>query len=411
MDYRTLFFTYLASLTVYTAFAVLLALRNRKAEGLAWVAASLVAQLLKYTLQGLEGHIPAVLSALTANLLYLLAFIFQLLGLRWFVTRTPLERRWPLAVIGWLAVLYTVLYVERTPYIANLINIPVLFILAATVLILHRRARGIFHDVAQWTNVFLLGQLTVSTYRAVLTNVRYARPWLVVDGQHDPRWVYSLMLMMFFSTCVILCAFWFFVVEQQRELVQQSRTDALTGALNRRALYSEADRAMAALRSLGRPFVLILLDIDNFKSLNDRYGHAAGDHVLCGLVDCINRLLRSNDLLARTGGEEFAILLPETSAEQGTAAAERLRAAIDSLEIEFDGLPMHISVSIGLREAADKTETFDSVMHSADRAMYMAKRAGKNRAVLARSEAAGTQADAAPPPMRMAASQGQAATL
>jgi len=381
MDYRTLFFTYLASLTVYAAFTTLLALRNRKVHGLNWIAASLLIGVIKYCLQGLEGHVPTLFSSLIANELYLLSFVMQMLGLRWFVVKTPLRHRWPLILVALLAALYAVLYHFKIPYIANLINLPVLVILGVTAWILLRNGNGLFYQPSRWAAAFLLGEMLVSTYRAVLTNLVYVKPWMVVKGQHDPHWLYSLMAMMFFATCVFMSDLWFFFVELQVELVEQARTDALTGALNRRAFYHEAEREISRSLRTGKNLSVLVLDIDDFKTMNDTYGHAAGDRVLQQLVARIKSILRAQDLLARTGGEEFAILLPDASHDLAKAIAERICTSLQALDLTFDGMRCIISVSIGLAEMTPSLADFEKVLQHADAAMYAAKRAGKNRIV------------------------------
>jgi diguanylate cyclase (GGDEF)-like protein len=379
MDFKTLFFTYLASLTVYTAFAGLLALHNRKARGLCWIAGGLFVGLFKVILQGLEGRIPVVFSSLVANELYLLSFVMQMLGLRWFVNRQPMRRRWPLVFLTGLAVTYAILYSLRVPYIANLINIPAFLVLGTTGWLLLRHRQGLFRQASRWTAAFLFAEMAVSIYRAVLTNLHYALPWKVAGGQHDPLWVYSLMAMMFVSTCVIMCEFWFFVVELQSELIEQTRIDPLTGALNRRALYSEADREIARCLRSGQVLCTLLLDIDDFKHLNDTYGHAVGDLCLQSVVRLARNTLRKEDLFARTGGEEFAIVLAGTTQEHGMTVAERLRSAVENMECCFGEVRFHISVSIGLTAMEPTCVTFEELLHRADVAMYEAKHLGKNR--------------------------------
>jgi len=359
----------------------LLALRNRKVYGLNWIAGSLLVGVAKYALQGLEGRLPTLISSLVVNELYLLSFVMQMLGLRWFVVRTPLRHRWSLVLVGALAALYAVLYHFKIPYIANLINIPVLIILGVTAWILLRNGRGLFYQPSRWAAAFLLGEVLVSTYRAVLTNLFYVKPWMVVKGQHDPHWLYSLMAMMFLTTCVFMSDLWFFFVELQVELVEQARTDALTGALNRRAFYLDADREVSRSIRTGKNLSVLVLDIDDFKSMNDTYGHAAGDHVLQQLVERIKSILRVQDLLARTGGEEFAILLPDTTYDLAKAVAERIRASLQTLDLTFDGTHCAISVSIGVAEMTPSLTVFEKVLQHADAAMYAAKRAGKNRIV------------------------------
>ncbi|MES2390971.1 MAG: GGDEF domain-containing protein [Acidobacteriota bacterium] len=379
MDYKTLFFTHLASITVYAAFAGLLALYNRKVHGLCWISGGLLVGLVKVILQGLEGRIPTVFSSLVANELYLLSFVMQMMGLRWFVHRRPLRRRWPLALLTGLAGLYAVLYSLRVPYIANLINIPAFIVLGTTAWLMLRYGHGLFRQVSRWTAAFLFAEMAVSIYRAVLTNLHYALPWKVADGEHDSRWIYSLMAMMFFSTCVIMCQFWFFVVELQGELIEQTRIDPLTGALNRRALYIEADREIARCLRSGQVLCTLLLDIDDFKLLNDTHGHGAGDLCLQSLASLIRTTLRKQDMFARTGGEEFAIVLPDTPQEHALMVAERLRFALERMECNFGESRFYISVSIGVAAMAPTCAAFESLLHCADLAMYEAKHKGKNR--------------------------------
>jgi diguanylate cyclase (GGDEF)-like protein len=381
MDYRTLFLTFLASLSVYTACACLLAWRNRSVVGLSWIAAGLVASLGAVILQGLEGKIPTFFSSFISNELYFPSFVMQMFGLRWFVDRSPLDLRWLLRTGALLAALYAVLYFFHIGYVANVINIPTILILATTAWLLLRHGHGIFAQASRWASVFLFGEMVVYTYRAALTNMIYTDPWLVSGDQHDPRWLYSMMVLMFFSTCVIMCDFWFFVLELQRELMDQARTDPLTGALNRRALYEEADREISRSLRSNSTLCLLLLDIDDFKLMNDTFGHAAGDYVLCRLVEQIKATLRTQDILARTGGEEFAILLPETTRGPAGLVAERIRLSLQNMTLIFGTAQMKVSVSIGLAEMTAPFASFDTFLHRADEAMYAAKRSGKNRTV------------------------------
>jgi diguanylate cyclase (GGDEF)-like protein len=381
MDYRTLFVTFLASLTVYTACACALAWRNRDVRGLAWIAGGLLCALGAFVLQGLEGKVPTFFSSFLSNELYFPAYAMQMIGLSWFVERKRQRWRWTMLVVGFFALLYAVLYYLHVGYVANVINAPTIGLIAATALILLRSGRGIFLQASRWATVFLCGELIVYTYRAVLTNFIYADPWLVSGRQQDPRWLYSMMTLMFFTTCVIMCDFWFFVVELQRELIDQARTDVLTGALNRRALYDEADREISRTARGGRPPCLLLMDIDDFKATNDTHGHAAGDLVLKRLVKQIKSTLRTQDLLARMGGEEFAVLLPETTLEFASVVAERIRLSLQSMSLTFAGVPCPISVSIGIAEVVSPGVSFESIVQRADAAMYAAKRGGKNRIV------------------------------
>jgi diguanylate cyclase (GGDEF)-like protein len=381
MHYQTLFLTYIGALTIFAGFAGVLALQSRKVVGLNWIAGSLLVGLIKVILQGLEGRVPTVLSSMVANELYLCAFVMQFLGLRWFVYRVPLKRRLAFAALGCLLLTYTVLYLCRIPYIANVINLPTLLLIGMTIWTLMRHGHSLFQGPSRWTSLFLFGEFLVSAYRAVLTNLDYALPWKVTSGQHDPRWLDSLMAMMFFSTCVFMCQLWFFVIELQSELIHLARTDPLTGALNRRALQTEAEREISRSLRYHYPLCALVLDIDEFKKINDSHGHAAGDLVLRGLVSAVLRLLRAQDGVARSGGEEVTILLPQTTCEGGITVAERIRSALEAMELTTEAISLRFSVSIGVAELEPHNPSFDRLIRHADQAMYQAKRLGRNHVV------------------------------
>jgi diguanylate cyclase (GGDEF)-like protein len=199
-----------------------------------------------------------------------------------------------------------------------------------------------------------------------------------VDAQHDPRWLYSLAFAAFFATCMVMCFLWYLVTELSRVLAEQARTDSLTGALNRRAMEEAALRETARSIRHGYSLCMIVVDVDHFKHLNDTHGHAAGDCALQALVDQVRTMLRSNDLIARTGGEEFTILLTDTSASAGMVTAERIRQAIEKLEVPFENQPLRFTVSAGVAQFDPSKGGWESMMRRADTAMYEAKERGRN---------------------------------
>lgn len=159
--------------------------------------------------------------------------------------------------------------------------------------------------------------------------------------------------------------------------------DHLTGAPTRRAFFDVAGRELARVRRSGGSLGLLLVDADHFKRINDTYGHGVGDHVLRDLVQRILGVIRKNDYCARLGGEEFAVLLPDTEPETAMVVAERLRAALDRSAHGTAALAPY-AVSIGLAMLA-LDEEFDSLMARADAALYAAKEAGRNRVVRAQA--------------------------
>jgi diguanylate cyclase (GGDEF)-like protein len=375
MDYRTLFFTNIVSMTVFTLSVCALAWRNRTVAGMKWFAFALLALLTKLILQDLEGKAPALVGNMVPNEFYLISSLLQLIGLNWFVRHAPFRHKWPFVAVGLALVAYTAMFLGRIPYTGNVINIPNVVVCAASAWMLLKYGR---HVVSRVAALVLTGEAAVMLYRAWLTNLDYMRPWETVHAETDPRWLYSLALANFFATCMVMCYIWFLVTELGKELAEQARTDPLTGAMNRRAMEEAALRETARSIRHGAMLCMVVLDIDHFKHLNDTRGHAAGDRALQALVQQVQSMLRGNDLLARTGGEEFTVLLPDTPAPAGVIAAERIRHAIEELEVPFEGVPLRFTVSAGVAQLDPSQGGWESMMRRADSAMYEAKEHGRN---------------------------------
>jgi diguanylate cyclase (GGDEF)-like protein len=159
------------------------------------------------------------------------------------------------------------------------------------------------------------------------------------------------------------------------QLQQMAITDGLTGLFNRRHFFELGEIELRRSRRYHNSLSLLMLDVDNFKKFNDQHGHAFGDQVLVMISRCMRTVIREVDLLGRYGGEEFVILLPETSLEAGIEVAERLRYAIANC---LAGDNLVITVSIGIASLDDRSRTFDDLLQWADQALYRAKQAGKN---------------------------------
>lgn len=167
---------------------------------------------------------------------------------------------------------------------------------------------------------------------------------------------------------------------KNRELAALATTDPLTGLHNRRYFLAEVEREVAGARATASPGSVLMMDIDHFKRINDTCGHAQGDAALVAVADAVRRALRSSDVVARFGGEEFVAWMPRTSAEDGATIAERVRAAVAACRIP--GLPWNVSVSIGASSLdLDANESFDAMLARADVALYAAKQGGRDRVV------------------------------
>jgi diguanylate cyclase (GGDEF)-like protein len=294
------------------------------------------------------------------------------------VLRRPVRHRWPFYAIGVALVVYAVMFWYKVPYSNNVINIPFVIVCGVSGWIALKYGRGPFTAVSRVAALILFGEMALAAYRAMLTNLRYAQPWRLFRVKNDPQWLYSLAGMAFLATFMVMCDLWFLVTELQRELAELARTDPLTGALNRRALEEAALRETARSIRYGHLLCMIILDVDHFKKLNDARGHAAGDCALQALVNQTKTLLREQDLLARTGGEEFTIMLPDTHASAGIAVAERIRQAIEDLEVPFATGPIKFTVSLGVAQFDPRHGDWEGMMQHADMAMYEAKEHGRN---------------------------------
>ena len=155
--------------------------------------------------------------------------------------------------------------------------------------------------------------------------------------------------------------------------------DYLTGLGNRRAFFEAAEVELERRRRAPRPTSMIMFDADHFKTVNDNHGHAGGDAVLRHLAATLNMTFRDIDVVARVGGEEFAVLLPSTDLTAAAVVAERLRAAVEAAVVKVDGVAIRYTVSAGVASMDERVSTLEGLMKRADQALYAAKARGRNR--------------------------------
>jgi diguanylate cyclase (GGDEF)-like protein len=171
------------------------------------------------------------------------------------------------------------------------------------------------------------------------------------------------------------------IVRNAQELERLATTDGMTGVYNRRHFLTLADREWERARRHGRPLAFLMIDIDCFKSINDSFGHQAGDEMIVHLANLARDCKRDCDVLARIGGEEFALLLPETDLAQAQVVAERLRREVAANALVVASQPIPATVSIGVATSAPTMTEVSDLMKAADRALYDAKHAGRNQVI------------------------------
>ena len=166
------------------------------------------------------------------------------------------------------------------------------------------------------------------------------------------------------------------------EVQKLANTDPLTGVLNRRSLFDCAQKKFNRVSRYGLPFSILLMDLDNFKNVNDTYGHQVGDMTLCTVVKSIKNIIRNVDFLGRYGGEEFMAILPETYGEEALTLAEQIRQMVAINIIETNRESFRLSISIGVTTYSIKDHNLDDMISRADKGLYQAKQQGRNKCCL-----------------------------
>ena len=178
------------------------------------------------------------------------------------------------------------------------------------------------------------------------------------------------------------------LTEMSKELFSLATTDALTNVFNRRHFMEQALVEQKRCRREDSGYALLMLDLDSFKAINDNYGHACGDIVLTSIAKAIKLELRDYDLLGRIGGEEFAILLPNTNPTSALAISQRIRCSIEHLKIEFNNQIIQVTASIGVALDEKSEKNLEEIFLTADKFLYKAKKNGRNQVIISPSNEA-----------------------
>lgn len=178
-------------------------------------------------------------------------------------------------------------------------------------------------------------------------------------------------------------------LDQALDLEESNRRDGLTGLFNRKYFDEQITQEVVTARRHNRPLALAMIDIDHFKAVNDTFGHAAGDHVLRGVSELLNNMLRGSDSLCRYGGEEFGLILPQITLEHAGILLERLRKAVETASIVLDDgvTAVQLTISVGVMPLREGVAP-GTMVRMADELLYASKQAGRNRVSLYKPEAA-----------------------
>jgi diguanylate cyclase (GGDEF)-like protein len=332
---------------------------------------------------GMYGSAPDLVTIDLANALLFTAFAVTWTGARVFDGR-PVE---PVYLVTG-AVIW--LLVCRLPVLADAVDARALIasgiITAYTWLTAYEFWRGRSEQlVSRWPAIFML--FAHGALFLLRTPLVTLLPWSPTNNMFGSVWLTVLSfeaLLFTISIAFILLA----MAKERTELRHRTAAmvDPLTGIANRRAFLHDAGLLAKRHEGNPRPTAVLLIDLDQFKSINDRFGHALGDRVLEIFSDAARQSVRASDLIGRLGGEEFSAVLYDTSRDKAVAVAERMRETFARLAMEVDGRPVCATVSIGIVHTEEPALDVPELLAQADQALYFAKESGRNRVEVASLE-------------------------
>ncbi len=354
--------------------------QNLAIRAVAWWGCANLMRASSVLLFGMHGSVPDVISIDVANALLFLAYAATWTGARVFDGRRPL---WIVLLAG--ALLW--FDVSNLPGLYGSLDLR--FLLASGIITTYSwltayefwrgRAEPL---VSRWPAIFVLfGHGALFLLRTPLATML---PWTPTDNLFESVWPTVLS----FEALLFNIAIAFILLAMAKERTEQrhktaAMVDPLTGIANRRSFFHDAEALMRRHPvSMGSTAVMAI-DLDQFKSVNDRFGHAVGDRVLQIFAEAATRTVRASGLVGRLGGEEFAVVLCDATADKAAILAEQIRRRFAEAAAEIDGNAVHATLSIGVVLNQNPTVDLDDLLAQADQALYRAKKRGRNRVEVA----------------------------
>jgi diguanylate cyclase (GGDEF)-like protein len=377
LDVNTLF---LVTIYVEVILGLLLLfawVQNTAITAVAWWGFAHLLRAASVVLFGLYGSAPDFVSIDLANVILFTAFAFTWTGARVFDHLRPQ----PVLMFGGAALW---LVVSRLPMVEASFGVRVLLssgiITAYTWATAYEFWRGRSEPlVSRWPAIFML--FAHGALYLLRTPFGTMLPWSPAGNQvFESVWLTVLS----FEALLFTISIAFILLAMAKERTEHRHktaalVDPLTGIANRRAFLQDGETQLKRQSTNPRPIAVMLLDLDNFKSINDRFGHATGDHVLELFAEIGNRYMRRHDLFGRLGGEEFAAMLFDAGRDRALAVAEEIRVAFAEATREVRGCSVVATVSIGIVTSHDSVLDLSALLAQADHALYRAKDNGRNR--------------------------------
>jgi diguanylate cyclase (GGDEF)-like protein len=380
LDVNTLFMVTIYVEAILGLLLLFAWVQNSSIYGVAWWGFSDLMRALSVVLFGLHGAIPNVISIDLANAILFTSFAMTWTGARLFDGRKPR----PLGIIAG-AVIWLVFC--RIPGMMELNDLRVLLsssiVAAYTWLTAYEFWRGRSEPlVSRWPAIFML--FAHGALFLLRTPMARMLPWSPTNEVFGSVW----LTVMSFEALLFTIAIAFILLAMAKERTEfrhktAAMVDPLTGIANRRAFLHEGAEILKRQTVNGRPGAVLLIDLDHFKSINDRFGHAIGDRVLQVFAERASANIKKSDLVGRLGGEEFAALLYDVDRERALIMAERIRSGFAAAAMDVDGRAVMATVSIGMVCNEDSTFDVSALLAQADQALYHAKERGRNRVEIA----------------------------
>ena len=346
---------------------------GRRSAGLLWWGGALLLRAFAVVLLALRGRVHDVISVDVGNSLLALSFALLIVAFATFLKKAR-PTRWLVAMVA-SAVVCTIVSPDFHARVATLGAIYVAYCAASAAWLWTLRDGVRPRLIGILCGLYAVGAIGFG-FRVI--GAMFFPAQISESGPHSFMQVVSTFAGPAF---IIGSSFIFVLMYKERaevELAQKAAVDSLTGAFNRRYFEDLANRQVHRCRREQVPLSLILFDVDEFKDVNDTHGHAAGDKVLRIYAALVHDSIRTEDIFARYGGDEFCLLLPGQDEESAALVGERIRIAVENTTVELGAKAIPFSVSVGVATAYVPS-TVEDLMHVADEALYDAKRGGRNR--------------------------------
>ncbi|CAG0960384.1 putative diguanylate cyclase DgcT [Anaerolineae bacterium] len=383
LDIRTLAFVLAAIITIQSLGLFVVWQRRKTTSGFGlWTAACTIFAVSLFLL-GLRNLIPDFFSVVIANALQFVAGILLFMGIRRFFNSPYHDYlNYLLAATAFLLLIYFL-------YIRDEITVRILIVSVAWLLGCLRCAIILIVDTpkelrasARFTAVVFGTLGLVHLFRGAVVLVNPAESEMFAP---TPTQAFFFVALIGLTLCMTFGLYMMMSKRFELELaniVHQANTDDLTGVWNRRYLFELSQQEFKRARRYDRPLSVLAIDIDHFKKVNDAHGHIVGDLLLKELASTVQSVLRESDVFARTGGEEFMVLLPESDATDSATVAERVRRAISRVTINARSVPVGVTISIGVASLSIEDQDIQAVYQRADAGLYEAKHKGRNCIIL-----------------------------